>query len=794
MPRYLLGSWMLAALAALAYGLPVRAQDPAAAAAPPPATLHERIDQLLAQEAVGPVAALCSDADFVRRVWLDVAGMIPPAEEVRAFLADATPDKRAKLIDRLLASPQFNRHMTLLLDATITERRPDKGVTDADWQGYLYKSLAENKSLDQLLKEVIAADGADAAMRPAAKFLLDRDCEPNVVTRDLGRLVFGMDLQCAQCHDHPLVDDYLQADYYGLYAFVMRSSVFVDKKNKDARLIGETADGEASFKSVFTGNTGDKVQPRLPKSFPIFEPLAKKGEEYIAAPGKEARGVPKFSRRVQLADKFEGSIPFRRNLANRLWAQVMGRGLVHPVDAHHPGNPPAHPALLTLLADELPKFKYDLRSFLREILLSNAYQRSCELVAPAGQDLASFDQQLAALAQQQAVLAQVKDTKLAAWKGASTGLEAVRKQLAESAKVLDPLKASLAAADAEATKAQAAAAAAQADVEAKKTQTQVVQTAAVKAKEAADLLKEDKELADAAAKIAARAAATAEAEKVATAKAAELAAVVGPTKNKLIEAQAAVDTASGAIPPPAKLLELETAERTSLATFNDAQYAVADLEARTALVKQLKQHAEALAKDAAEAGRLWQPLLENLANRGQVAQLKPLSAEQFALSTMQAAGVLATQEKAAEDALTKANPDEWAKASDADKPQVMRKLREPKVFENVRGQVGQFVQLYGGLPGQDFQATVNQALFFGNGSVLDSWLKPGSGLLAQLTAKTEPAALADELYFGVLGRAPSADEITAVGEFLKDRTEDRPVALAELTWALLASSEFRFNH
>src|SRR5688572_33474647 len=99
---------------------------------------------------------------------------------------------------------------------------------------------------------MVAADGADASLRPAARFVLDRDAEPNLVTRDIGRLVFGMDLQCCQCHDHPLIDDYYQDDYYGLFAFVQRTSLFTDAKTKVVQL-GEIADGEASFKSVFTG-------------------------------------------------------------------------------------------------------------------------------------------------------------------------------------------------------------------------------------------------------------------------------------------------------------------------------------------------------------------------------------------------------------------------------------------------------------------------------------------------------------------------------------------------------------
>lgn len=795
MPRSLLHRYrLLGSCILLVASLWSYSRSSLAADAPKP-SLHERIDQLLDQCSVGPSAAPCSDADFVRRIWLDVAGMVPPSDEVRAFLADTAIDKRAKLIDRLLASPQFIRHMTLVLDATINERLADKGVTTADWQVYLYKTLTEQKPLDQLLREVIVSDGVDANLRPAAKFMLDRDCEPNVVTRDLGRLVFGMDLQCAQCHDHPLVDDYLQADYYGLYAFVLRSKVFADPKNKAARQITEAAEGEANFKSVFTGHSGDKVQPRLPKGLGIVEPVMKKGEEYVTKPTKETRGVPKYSRRQQLAESFEKSIYFRRNLANRLWAQVLGRGLVHPLDYHHPDNPPAHPQVLALLADELPALKYDLRSVLRELLLTNAYQRSCEMTAPDNSDPTAIEQQLSQLTAQRNELEAAVELKKTAWNDSATKLNQARKQLTEAAKSLDPLRAAVVTAQAETAKAKTALSPAQADAEKKKSQAELVNLAAAKAKEAADLLKEDKELGEAAAKIAERAKAMAANVDAANKKVTTLTAALEPLQQKEKEAQAAVDKAQASLPTSTQITELESNERKTNEALTAVQYEVADLVKRESLTTLLKQHAELQKTDAAEAVRVWGKLVEELANRGQVALLKPLTAEQFALSTMQAAGMISVQQQAAELALTKAAPAEWKSASDAEKPGVMKKLSEPKVFENVRGQLAEFIRLYGGLPGQDFQATVNQALFFGNGSVLNTWLKPAPGnLLARVQEKKEPADVAEELYFAIFARPATADETTAVSDYLKDRPDDRPVALAELTWALLASSEFRFNH
>lgn len=179
---------------------PVQPAVPEASTTPPPAPLHERVDALVEAASPGTAAPLASDAEFLRRAYLDLNGTIPDAATARAFLDDADPNKRTALIDRLLASPRFARHMQHTFDVMWLERRRGalvgKGVADADWKAYLYKSFADNKPLDQLIREILSADGADPALRPAAKFYLDRDAEPNLLARDVGRLFFGRDLQC----------------------------------------------------------------------------------------------------------------------------------------------------------------------------------------------------------------------------------------------------------------------------------------------------------------------------------------------------------------------------------------------------------------------------------------------------------------------------------------------------------------------------------------------------------------------------------------------------------------------
>ncbi|MCA9219123.1 MAG: DUF1549 domain-containing protein, partial [Planctomycetales bacterium] len=444
---------ILVAFAAMALAEPARAQAP----------LHERIDAMLESAHPAQPAPLASDAEFVRRIYLDLIGTIPTADEARQFIDDQSPDKREKLIDRLLASPEFTRHMTTVLDVMWMERRPDKHVKTDEWRAYLHAAIAANRPLNELVREILAADGVDDALRPAAKFYLDREGEPNLLTRDVGRMFFGMDLQCAQCHDHPLVDDYYQADYYGIFAFLNRSFVFADAKAKKS-FFAEKGEGGVEFKSVFTGETG-QTGPRLPGDAEIAEPTFAKGEEYVVKPEKDVRPVPKFSRRAQLAEQATDGTnnAFNRNMANRLWAVMMGRGLFDPVDLYHSGNSPTHPLLLQTMADELVAMQFDVRRFLGEVARTRAYQRGLDMpenqmeqAAAAVAQVAALEAELKSLeaAREQAAAA-VSATKAEA-KSAEEAVAAAAKQLADAQAAIEPAKKAAAEATAKLTEAQSA--------------------------------------------------------------------------------------------------------------------------------------------------------------------------------------------------------------------------------------------------------------------------------------------------------------------------------------------------
>jgi hypothetical protein len=289
------------------------------------------------------------------------------------------------MIDRLLASPEHARYFASVFDVMLMERRPDKHVTHAQWTEYLRASMAENKPWDQLVREILSADGVEPGRRPAAKFVLDREAEPNVLVRDVSRLFLGMNFQCAQCHDHPRVEEYKQDYYYGLFAFFNRSFVFVDAASKTG-MLAEKGDGEVTFQSVFDpAKVTKSAAPHILDLAAVKEPSLEKGKEYTVAPAPNVRPVPRFSRRAQLADQITAStnVAFRRNAANRFWALLIGRGLIYPLDMDHPLNPPSDPALLDLLAEDFAAHKFDGRAFLKEIALSEAYQRSSELPANA---------------------------------------------------------------------------------------------------------------------------------------------------------------------------------------------------------------------------------------------------------------------------------------------------------------------------------------------------------------------------------------------------------------------------
>ena len=339
--------------------------------------LHKAIDRLIQSGAGGPVAARADDAEFFRRIQLDLAGQIPSATAVRAFLKNTDPKKRTKLIDQLLAGDDFAAHWTDRLTVMLLERQKLGKITDEDWRAYLTRSLKGKPRWDSMARDMIGATGKGDT-RPAMRFLGNGNHER--MTKDVARLFLGMDLQCAKCHDHPSVDEWKQVHFWGLYAYLNQTKQATHAKEKLPYFVENLATKKVEFQSVFSTDK-ETTGPHLPGGKEVPIPIFEKGEEFDQPAADGLPAVPKFRPRELLARDLtakENSL-FVRNGVNRLWYLMMGRGLVHPMDELHGENPPSHPKLMSLLMQEFTAHQFDVKWLLREIALSQSYQRSSRL-------------------------------------------------------------------------------------------------------------------------------------------------------------------------------------------------------------------------------------------------------------------------------------------------------------------------------------------------------------------------------------------------------------------------------
>jgi hypothetical protein len=353
-------------------------------------SLHARIDALLESKADGALAAQSADAEFLRRIYLDFAGRIPTVEEARAFLADADAAKREKLTDKLLSGEEYSRRMSQVFHVMLMERLGDH----KEWQKYLQDSFAANKPWDVMAKELLNPSAEVEATRGAALFFSKRlehygenPVDVPGMVRDVGRLFMGIDVQCCQCHDHLFVDDYKQEYYQGLFAFVGQAQL---RQENFPAISEKPLTKKVEFMSVFV-KAPKTVGPYLPGLKEVEIPVFTNGEEWEVKPDPKTKnpGKLKFSTLKLLSEQLPSAENqlFKKNIANRLWWLLMGRGLIHPLDMQHAGNAPSHPELLELLANEFAAHKFDMQWLLREIALSKAYQRSSQAADDAAAEV-----------------------------------------------------------------------------------------------------------------------------------------------------------------------------------------------------------------------------------------------------------------------------------------------------------------------------------------------------------------------------------------------------------------------
>lgn len=304
-------------------------------------------------------AGLCDDATFLRRAWLDLLGIVPPPDAVRAFVADTAPDKRAKLADSLMQRGDFATFWALkwadLLK--IEERQLDSHGMEV-FHGWIRDAVAANKPLDQFAAEIIAARGSTYKNPPANWWRANRD--PVTRAENTARVFLGTQLNCAQCHNHPF-ERWTQDDYYGWTSLFSRL---------DYKII-ENRQRDKNDKREFKGDQIVLVKAGVPG---VLNPRTGRQARAKFLGAEMPKTTPEHDELQMLAGWIAQSPMFARTQANRIWAQLMGRGIVDPVDDFRASNPATHPELLDALAKDFAAHHFDLRHCIRTIMASRTYQ------------------------------------------------------------------------------------------------------------------------------------------------------------------------------------------------------------------------------------------------------------------------------------------------------------------------------------------------------------------------------------------------------------------------------------
>ena len=298
-------------------------------------------------------SGLCTDAEFLRRAMLDTIGTVPTPGEVEDFVADPALDKRAKLVDRLLDRPEYVDFWALKWGDLLrvnTDKLGAQGMLAFNL--WLRDAFRANKPVGRMVEELVTAQGSIYTNGPANFFRVAAN--PEDLAETTAQVFMGVRLQCAKCHHHPF-EAYGQDDYYGLAAYFARIRT---KGSQEFGLFG----GE---QVIFVANSGEVSQPRTGK---VMKPTP------LNAPSAD----DPVDRRRALAHWLTGpDNPWlARNVVNRYWGYLMGKGLVNPIDDLRETNPPSNPELLDALASEFIAGGYDLKKLLRLILNSRTYQLS----------------------------------------------------------------------------------------------------------------------------------------------------------------------------------------------------------------------------------------------------------------------------------------------------------------------------------------------------------------------------------------------------------------------------------
>ena len=336
-----------------------------------PAT--NRIDELVAakwQELKIQPSPLCSDQDFLRRVYLDLTGLPPSPDELRQFLGDIRPSeqKRPEVVDRLIGSPTFVDYWTnKWCDLLLVNRKYLGPESAAKFREWIRAQVDANKPYDQFVRDVLTATGSNHDNPGVSYFKIHRS--PTQLMESTTHLFLGIRFNCNKCHDHPF-ERWTQDQYFQTAAYFAQVSLKDDPASNDQRIGGTDVEPSRALFEILSDDpagfvkhdrTGKVSDPQFP--YPVDVPLAEDA-----------------SRRQQLATWIAApnNPYFAKSYVNRLWSYLLGVGLIEPIDDIRAGNPPSNPELLDYLSQEFVASGFNMRQIVKSICNSRTYQLSIE--------------------------------------------------------------------------------------------------------------------------------------------------------------------------------------------------------------------------------------------------------------------------------------------------------------------------------------------------------------------------------------------------------------------------------
>jgi hypothetical protein len=331
--------------------------------------LDKLVDAKLKQMKILP-SELCTDAEFIRRISLDLTGLPPEPADIRAFLADNRPMrvKRDALVDKLVGGPEFIEHWTNKWADLLQVNRKFLGEGGAKrFREYIRLAIADNKPYDRFVYDILTAHGSTLEEPAACYYKILR--EPDAVMENTTQLFLAVRFNCNKCHDHPF-ERWTQDQYYQTAAFFAQVARKEDPKFKGQRVGGTAVEGATPLVEIINDakagevahlRTGQVAKPTFPYLHKDLAP-------------------PSTGRREQFAHwvTSKDNPYFAKSYVNRLWSYLLGAGIIEPIDDIRAGNPPTNPALLDALTDDFIKNGFNVRHMLRTICKSRVYQQSVQ--------------------------------------------------------------------------------------------------------------------------------------------------------------------------------------------------------------------------------------------------------------------------------------------------------------------------------------------------------------------------------------------------------------------------------